>query len=36
AGDRASAPDRRHGFGNGEAFGDYRASAFNQFLHLSL
>ncbi|MGJ8478397.1 GNAT family N-acetyltransferase [Sphingobium yanoikuyae] len=27
---------RRHGFGNGEAFGDYRASAFNQFLHLSL
>lgn len=27
---------RRHGFDNGEAFGDYRASAFNQFLHLSL
>lgn len=27
---------RRNGFGNGEAFGDYRASAFNQFLHLSL
>ncbi len=27
---------RRHGFDNGEAFGNYRASAFNQFLHLSL
>lgn len=27
---------RRNGFGNGEAFGDYRASAFNQFLHLNL
>lgn len=27
---------RRYGFGNGEAFGDYRASAFNQFLHLGL
>ena len=27
---------RRNGFGNGEAFGDYRASAFNQFLHLDL
>ncbi|PZU66377.1 MULTISPECIES: GNAT family N-acetyltransferase [Sphingobium] len=27
---------RRNGFGNGEAFGDYRASAFNQFLHLGL
>ncbi|WIA57657.1 GNAT family N-acetyltransferase [Sphingobium sp. WTD-1] len=27
---------RRHGFGNGEAFGDYRASTFNQFLHLAL
>ena len=26
---------RRHGFVNGEAFGDYHASAFNQFLHLS-
>ncbi|CAM5475353.1 GNAT family N-acetyltransferase [Sphingobium scionense] len=27
---------RRNGFVNGEAFGEYRASAFNQFLHLSL
>ena len=27
---------RRHGFDNGEAFGNYRASAFNQFLHLGL
>lgn len=27
---------RRHGFDNGETFGDYRASAFNQFLHLGL
>ncbi|HRD28313.1 MAG TPA: GNAT family N-acetyltransferase [Caulobacter sp.] len=27
---------RRRGFGNGEAFADYRPSAFNQFLHLDL
>jgi putative acetyltransferase len=27
---------RRHGFVNGPAFGDYRASEFNQFLHLDL
>jgi putative acetyltransferase len=27
---------RRSGFQNGPAFGDYEASAFNQFLHLSL
>lgn len=27
---------RRHGFRNGEAFGGYEASAFNQFLHLGL
>lgn len=27
---------RTHGFTNGEAFGDYTASAFNQFLHLPL
>lgn len=27
---------RRHGFQNGEPFGDYRPTAFNQFLHLSL
>ncbi|MFA7261451.1 MAG: GNAT family N-acetyltransferase [Caulobacter sp.] len=27
---------RRRGFTNGEAFSDYEASAFNQFLHLSL
>lgn len=27
---------RRRGFTNGEAFGDYEASAFNQFLHLHL
>lgn len=27
---------RRYGFQNGEAFGDYRASAFNQFLCLEL
>ncbi len=27
---------RRRGFVAGEAFGDYRASAFNQFLHLAL
>lgn len=27
---------RRYGFENGEAFGDYEASAFNQFLHLDL
>ncbi len=25
---------RKYGFTNGEAFGDYKASAFNQFLHL--
>jgi putative acetyltransferase len=27
---------RRRGFANGEAFGDYVASEFNQFLHLDL
>ena len=27
---------RKHGFVNGEAFSDYEASAFNQFLHLDL
>jgi putative acetyltransferase len=27
---------RRRGFVEGDAFGDYRASAFNQFLHLAL
>jgi putative acetyltransferase len=27
---------RRYGFENGPAFGDYRASDFNQFLHLEL
>jgi putative acetyltransferase len=27
---------RRRGFVDGEAFGDYRKSAFNQFLHLAL
>lgn len=27
---------RRFGFAGGEAFGDYTASAFNQFLHLDL
>ncbi|MFN7621100.1 MAG: GNAT family N-acetyltransferase [bacterium] len=27
---------RRRGFANGEAFGDYQASPFNQFLHLEL
>ena len=27
---------RKRGFTNGEAFGDYQASAFNQFLHLAL
>ncbi|MBT9446518.1 MAG: GNAT family N-acetyltransferase [Hyphomonadaceae bacterium] len=27
---------RQHGFHNGDAFGDYEASAFNQFLHLEL
>lgn len=27
---------RRRGFQTGEAFGDYEASAFNQFLHLDL
>ncbi len=27
---------RRRGFINGDAFGDYTGSAFNQFLHLSL
>lgn len=27
---------RRRGFGNGAAFSDYEASAFNQFLHLEL
>jgi putative acetyltransferase len=27
---------RQHGFANGEQFGDYAASAFNQFLHLDL
>ena len=27
---------RRHGFRSGGAFGDYDASAFNQFMHLDL
>lgn len=27
---------RKHGFSNGEAFSDYEASPFNQFLHLAL
>lgn len=27
---------RSHGFANGEVFGDYEASDFNQFLHLDL
>lgn len=27
---------RRYGFRNGEAFGDYQATTFNQFLHLPL
>lgn len=27
---------RKRGFANGDAFGDYEASAFNQFLHLGL
>jgi putative acetyltransferase len=27
---------RRAGFTNGDAFGDYTASEFNQFLHLAL
>jgi len=27
---------RKRGFRNGEAFGDYEASAFNQFMHLAL
>jgi putative acetyltransferase len=27
---------RKHGFVNGDAFGDYTKSAFNQFLHLNL
>lgn len=27
---------RKHGFVKGEAFADYRSSAFNQFLHLAL
>ena len=27
---------RRHGFENGESFGGYEASAFNQFMHLQL
>lgn len=27
---------RKYGFANGAAFGDYEASAFNQFLHLDL
>jgi putative acetyltransferase len=34
--DPALALYRRRGFANGEAFGDYTPSAFNQFLHLSL
>jgi putative acetyltransferase len=32
----ADALYRRFGFRNGEPFGDYAASAFNQFLHLEL
>jgi putative acetyltransferase len=27
---------RKHGFVNGEAFGDYKKTEFNQFLHLDL
>ena len=34
--DPALALYRRRGFTNGAAFGDYAASAFNQFLHLDL
>jgi len=34
--DPALALYRRRGFSDGEAFGDYTASAFNQFLHLIL
>ncbi len=34
--DPALALYRRRGFSNGPAFGDYRASDFNQFLHLTL
>lgn len=34
--DRALALYRANGFVNGEAFGDYTASAFNQFLHRDL
>lgn len=34
--ERALALYRRRGFSNGPAFGDYRASDFNQFLHLTL
>ena len=34
--DAALALYRRRGFENGQAFGDYEASAFNQFLHLDL
>lgn len=34
--DAALALYRRRGFVDGGAFGDYRASAFNQFLHLEL
>ncbi|MDH7637953.1 GNAT family N-acetyltransferase [Sphingomonas oryzagri] len=34
--DPALALYRKRGFANGEAFGDYTPSAFNQFLHLSL
>lgn len=34
--DPALALYRRHGFTDGDAFGDYAQSAFNQFLHLRL
>ena len=34
--DPALALYRRHGFASGEAFGDYQASDFNQFMHLAL
>lgn len=34
--DPALALYRKRGFANGEAFGDYTPSTFNQFLHLSL
>jgi putative acetyltransferase len=34
--DPALALYRAHGFTSGEAFGDYSATAFNQFLHLPL